>query len=203
MGSGRNGTFDKTPDLQQWAILTVDSREMTDDRKQMRNDRGQMTDDRKKQLIKGLYGSFIAKWLHFFKCSTYTYLLTPIEGHGLWDGKEVFGKLPVKSDYNGKIAVLTRATIRIAKLRNFWHNVDDVAQQMAQAPGFITSYGIGEVPWIKQATFSIWESKKDMQNFAYTLQQHKDVIIKTRKEKWYSEDMFVRFMVDNSIGGDG
>ncbi|MEO5944942.1 MAG: spheroidene monooxygenase, partial [Ferruginibacter sp.] len=23
MGSGKNGTFDKTPDLQQWAILTV------------------------------------------------------------------------------------------------------------------------------------------------------------------------------------
>ncbi|MBK7885667.1 MAG: spheroidene monooxygenase [Chitinophagaceae bacterium] len=185
MGSGKNGTFDKTPDLQQWAILTVDRR--------------QMAVDKKDNLIKNLYGSFIAKWLKLFQCNSYTYLLTPIEGHGLWDGKKVFGELPVKSSYEGKIAVLTRATIRLSRLKHFWKNVNAVASQMASSKGFVTSYGIGEIPWIKQATFSIWESKTDMKNFAYSMQEHKNVIQKTRQEKWYTEDMFVRFVINDYI----
>jgi hypothetical protein len=185
MGCGKNGTFDKTPDLQQWAVLAVDSRVMTDDRKE--------------DLIKNLYGYFIAKWIQFFKCNTYTYLLTPIEGHGLWDGKKVFGELSPKSDYEGKIAILTRATIRLSKLKAFWRNVNSVVSQMALSKGFITSYGIGEIPWIKQATFSIWETKEDMKNFAYKMHQHATVIQKTRQEKWYSEDMFVRFVINDYI----
>lgn len=184
MGSGKNGTFDKTPDLQQWAILTVDRRQMIDD---------------SQNLIKNLYGSFITKWIKLFHCNTYTYLLTAIEGHGMWDGKKVFGELPPNSNYEGKIAVLTRATIRLSKLNDFWKNVSNVASQMNTAKGFITSYGIGEVPWIKQATFSIWESKADMKNFAYGMQQHKNVIKKTRQEKWYSEDMFVRFSIIDHV----
>ncbi len=64
---------------------------------------------------------------------------------------------------------------------------------MASAPGFQTSFGIGEVPWIKQATFSIWSSKADMKAFAYQMHEHATVIAKTRKEKWYSEDLFMRF----------
>ena len=64
---------------------------------------------------------------------------------------------------------------------------------MSTAKGLITSIGIGEMPYIKQATFSIWQSKDDMKNFAYQMKEHAEVIRKTRKENWYSEDMFVRF----------
>ena len=39
-----------------------------------------------------------------------------------------------------------------------------------------------------------------MKNFAYNLHQHKDVIRKTHKENWYSEDMFTRFIITASIG---
>lgn len=84
-------------------------------------------------------------------------------------------------DYDGPIAVLTRATIRLSKLNSFWKNVDGVAQQMAGAHGLITSIGIGEVPFIKQATFSIWENKELMKAFAYQMHQHQDVIKKTKK----------------------
>jgi heme-degrading monooxygenase HmoA len=186
MGSGKNGTFDKTPDLQQWAILTIGNEQLAIGNKQL-------------EVLTVLYGKFIAKWVCFFGATTITYLLNPIEGHGLWDGKKVFGELPIKSDYEGKIVILTRATIRLRKLKAFWENVDSVASQMASAKGFITSYGIGEIPWIKQATVSIWESKEDMKNFAYKMHQHADVIKKTRQEKWYSEDMFVRFKIIDTI----
>jgi heme-degrading monooxygenase HmoA len=186
MGSGKNGTFDKTPDLQQWALL-INNEELIIDNVLKGN------------FIRFLYGSFIASWVNLFKPKITTYLLEPVEGHGLWDGKKVFGDLPPKSDYEGKIVILTRATIRLTKLSSFWKNVDGVASQMAGAKGFIKSYGIGEVPWIKQATVSIWESKEDMKNFAYKMHQHADVIKKTRQEKWYSEDMFVRFKLLDTI----
>jgi hypothetical protein len=188
MGSGRNGTFDKQPDLQQWAILSV------------RESAGFMHAPSEKQLFEQLYGSFISGWTKFFRCETSTLLLQAIEGHGTWDDKKVFGELPSKSDYEGPLAILTRATLRFSKLRAFWENVPPVAAMMNTAPGFILSYGIGEIPWIKQATFSVWQSKNDMKAFAYGMKQHAEVIQKTRQQKWYSEDMFTRFKILHTSG---
>jgi heme-degrading monooxygenase HmoA len=190
MGSGKGGTFSKKPDFTQWAILNVSSKNFK--HIQLKNMSAELA-------ISKLYGSFINKWLTFFKCDTTTYLLDPVEGHGFWDGKKAFGDLPSKTDYEGAIAVLTRATIRSSKQKQFWAHVDGVAQQMKIAPGFITSYGVGEVPYFKQATFSIWETKAHMKAFAYGSDAHKDVIVKTRKEDWYSEDMFTRFKIDGCI----
>ena len=191
MGSGKNGSFDKNPDWQQWAILSVTK---------SRFKAIQLKNFPEEIIHQKLLGSFIRKWLAFFKCQTITYILTPIEGHGRWDGKTVFGDLPAKTDYEGRIAVLTRATIRITKLSSFWSNVGPVAAQMQGAEGLVTSYGIGEIPFIKQATFSIWDSKEAMKSFAYQMQAHKNVVQQTRKQNWYSEEMFVRFIINGAIG---
>ncbi len=190
MGSGKGGTFSKKPDVTQWAILNASTLHFK--HVQLKNSSAEIA-------IKKLYGPFINWWLDFFSCETLTYLLVPVEGHGLWDGKKAFGELPHKSDYEGKIAVLTRATIRMSQQKNFWGHVEAVSDEMNKAPGFIKSYGIGEVPYLKQATFSVWESKAAMKAFAYGSQLHKDVIAKTHKEDWYSEDMFVRFRIDGCI----
>lgn len=186
MGSGKNGTFDINPDWQQWAIMAVH--------------KSGASMDHPGELPKMLYGTFISKWLRFFNCETYTLLLEPIEGHGYWDGKKPFGDLPKQSGYDGTVAILTRATIRLSKLKAFWQNVDGVALKMKNAPGLNCSFGIGEIPFIKQATFSIWNNKESMKAFAYKMQEHSEVIKKTRKENWYSEDMFVRFKLLNSYG---
>ena len=72
------------------------------------------------------------------------------------------------------------------------------------ADGFLFSQGIGEWLWIRQATLSFWQSKEQMKNFAYKMAHHKEIVQKTRAEKWYSEDMFVRFRllkVKGSIHG--
>jgi heme-degrading monooxygenase HmoA len=191
MGSGKNGTFDKKPDFQQWAILSVTN---------FRFKEVQLKHYQPDLLLRKLYGPFISRWIGLFNCETITYLLDSIEGHGLWDGKKVFGELPGKSDYEGQIAILTRATIRLSRLKAFWKNVDGVASTMTGANGFVTSYGIGEIPWVKQATFSVWESKAAMKNFAYLSKEHQEVIQKTRKEDWYSEDMFVRFKITGCVG---
>lgn len=203
MGCGKNGSFDKTPDWQQWGIMTVRSVESGGQEPGVGSQESEVQSSKLQtpnSELNKLYGNFIAGWLRFLKCETWTVLLTPIEGHGFWDGKKVFGELSVKSDYEGPIAVLTRATIRISRLKFFWKHVAGVANKMAGSKGFITSIGIGEVPWIKQATFSIWQCKEDMKNFAYQMKEHKEVIVKTRTEKWYSEDMFVRFKILKSSG---
>lgn len=190
MGSGRNGSFDKTPDLQQWSIFTVRNREVEID----------SLNTKTPFNIKELYGGFIAGWLKLFGCEIWTVMLEPIEGHGRWDGKEIFGILPHQSNDEGPIAILTRATVRLNKLKYFWQNVVPVSNAMKEATGFIWSVGIGEIPWIKQATFSIWESKEAMKAFAYGTKVHADVIKKTRAQQWYSEEMFVRFKIISSAG---
>ena len=108
--------------------------------------------------------------------------------------------LPKNVENDGLTAVLTRATIRANKLTAFWSNVAGAASAMSGAEGFVTSIGVGEVPWIKQATFSVWKSKALMKQFAYKTNDHADVIKKTRKENWYKEEMFTRFKVLATYG---
>jgi hypothetical protein len=181
MGCGNNGTFDINPDWQQWCILCVHEE----------------TELENQQLTtpKILYGNFIDSWWRFFGCEIYTVLLEPIQSHGYWNGKQPFRvtKNPIQS--GRVIAVLTRATIRIKRLKNFWINVPSVAKKITQAEGFITSVGIGELPFIRQATFSVWQSKEHMQGFAYKMREHSEIIKKTKTEDWYSEELFARFTI--------
>ena len=187
MGCGKNGTFDKNPDWQQWGILAVHNTAMEKT----------FTSN---ELIQQLYGGFLKSWVKWFKCETWTIFLEPVEGHGKWDGKEPFGQVPKQTEYNGIIATMTRATIRLNKLNAFWKNVGGVAHEMGAAKGLLTSIGIGEMPYIKQATFSVWQSKEAMKQFAYQMHQHTAVIRKTRQENWYSEDMFMRFKPTKTFG---
>lgn len=184
LGCGQGGTFSRTPDWQQYGLLVV--------RKQADVDKW-IQQDNYDSLLRRIYGRFITGWWKFFGCETMTIQLEPIEGHGTWDGKQAFGELPPKSGYEGPIGILTRATIRFSKRNRFWQHVEAVAEDMRSADGFWFSVGIGESPLLRQATFSVWESKEKMKRFAYKMHNHAEVVQKTRKENWYSEDMFVRF----------
>ncbi|HMO32368.1 MAG TPA: spheroidene monooxygenase [Lacibacter sp.] len=191
LGCGKGGTFSRQPDWQQYGLLVVLDEA---DAQFLSGDTGH------RELQRRAYGRFITGWWHFFGCETWTLVLRPIEGHGHWDGREAFGPLPPKSDYEGMIGILTRATLRRNKQHRFWEHVEAVSNDMRRADGFLFSVGIGETPWLRQATFSMWESKRQMKEFAYKTHQHADVIRKTRSEDWYSEDMFVRFQLLRSIG---
>jgi len=179
LGSGKNGTFDLEPDWQQWGLLACwDSRENFD----------------------AFYNrSFVSSWWKLLGTESWTMICQPLQSHGSWDGKEPFGK-PDVSDINGPVAVLTRATIKLSRLKNFWANVDTVANIMTSAPGYISSFGIGEAPVYRQATFSVWESLEHVKAFAYKSPEHAEVIKKTRSEGWYSEELFARFKPIASFG---
>jgi hypothetical protein len=183
MGCGKNGTFDIHPDWNQWAVMIFTKKKPDISALQANPVNG----------LSEIYGTFISNWWKRFNCETWTIVLELSEGHGSWNGIKLKPETNTKNIQEGPVAVLTRATIRLQKLPDFWKNVAPVARQMEHADGLIASIGIGEMPFIRQATFSIWKSMDDMKRFAYTMHEHRDVIKKTRKEKWYSEDMFLRF----------
>lgn len=172
MGCGRKGTFDLKPDLQQWALLASwDDRDSFNDY---------------------LNSSFIASYWKYFAKEVYTILCQPVSSHGSWDGHNPF-QVTAKEELTGPVAVLTRATIRLNRLKHFWRNVGAVADIMKKSPGYITSFGIGEAPFFLQATFSLWDSLEEVKSFAYRSAEHAEVIKKTRQENWYSEELFARF----------
>ena len=43
----------------------------------------------------------------------------------------------------------------------------------------------------------IWKNFEAVKNFAYDSKAHSEIIKKTRKRNWYSEDMFTRFIITN------
>ncbi len=176
LGCGKNGTFDIIPDLQQWGLMCAWENE-TD-----------WENFRKKSII--------WKFWQLFTSEQWTFVGIPCEAHGAWDNKMPFQttKTIDSQQTTTAVAVLTRASIRISKLRRFWQNVPIAAAKLNQAEGFIFSVGIGETPFINQATFSIWESPDMVKKYAYQQKAHAEIIKKTRKEKWYSEELFARFV---------
>lgn len=124
--------------------------------------------------------------------------------HGEWGGSNPF---PVTTDYapDRLVGVLTRATIRPKHLWRFWRFVPGVSAAMsAHREGLLFSKGIGELPLIQQATFSLWDNSHAMQAYAYRSQHHRKVIQKTRELGWYQEELFARFhpyATDGSLTG--
>ena len=127
-----------------------------------------------------------------------TYMHT-IQSHGKWSSKNPFEPTTKESSI-GPIAVITRATIRKNKLLSFWKRVSGVSVNLNKYNGRKFSIGIGEWPLVQQATFSIWDSKEEMMEYAYKDPFHKLVIQLTREKKWYKEELFARFFPYKSDG---
>lgn len=142
--------------------------------------------------------SFVVKrWrknsLHEFRA-----IIEPISAHGKWAGQEPF--TPAVKDWNGQVIAVTRARIRWSQNLRFWRAVPPVTASLSSAPGLIAAIGIGEAPIGLQGTFSIWESPIALRDFAYRGDAHNEVIAATAKYKWYSEELFSRFAVQEIRG---
>ncbi len=174
LGSGRGKIFSLRPDWTRYAFLGVwESEEAARD------------------FLAG--SAFIKNYRQHASRHT-TVKLRTISAHGLWDGQNPF--LPSGVTYmGGRIAVLTRANIRLNRLAAFWRQAVTVNRQFEEAPGYLASIGIGEAPFVRQATFSIWESLEEMKEFSYGANEHRRTIQRVREEGWYSEELFARFAV--------
>jgi heme-degrading monooxygenase HmoA len=134
---------------------------------------------------------------------TWTAELAPLRSQGLWDKLNPFDYQDIKAlpaEADGPVAVLTRASIRLRRAWRFWGYVEPTSRALAEAPGVQLAIGLGELPLVRQATFSVWESAAAMQQYAYRDVRHREVIQLTRREGWYSEELFARFRVLSQRG---
>jgi heme-degrading monooxygenase HmoA len=130
-----------------------------------------------------------------------TLLLSPLRWHGRWAGAEPLGRAAAHAP-SGEcpIAVLTRAVIRPSRLAAFWRAVPGTQVSLPAQPGLISALGLGEWPVLQQATFSVWQDEASLRAYAYQGHAHRSAIARTRKENWYSEELFARFEVSEVRG---
>ncbi len=173
LGSGAGDGFSILPDLSTYAFLGV-----------------WQTDHHAKQAIQD------APVLQEMKAKAkfhFTIFMQPVASKGSWDGQNPFIVADNKN-FTGPVAVLTRASIARNKLLTFWKNVPQVSRRLkAFEEGIYFSKGIGEFPLLQQATFSLWENREAMVNYAYKSKKHREMIRKTRELGWYKEEMFAEF----------
>ena len=175
LGTGAGAGFSLRPDFSTYALLTVWDTEQC--------------------KVKAFDKAAVLQ--AFFDRSTEQriFSLSPIHTHGNWSGQSPF---EVQKPLGDKpIGVITRATLNPTRLLEFWRHVPQASRAIKQAKGVGFFKGIGEWPFVQQATFSVWESAEAIRTFAYVSQAHASIVKKTRQRKWYKEDMFNRFEVLN------
>jgi spheroidene monooxygenase len=139
---------------------------------------------------------------HAFRAHTqelFTLHLTPLLSRGAWSGINPFETTDRAGE--GPLAVLTRATIRPRYVVPFWRRVAGVARSLENREGLLFTKGVGELPWVEQATFSVWRSERDMAAFAYGRgTPHAEAVARTRQANGFSEELYARFRV---VGCEG
>ena len=105
-----------------------------------------------------------------------------------------------RGDTTGRVAVITRADVRLRSTRAFGRAGREVDTELHGASGLIDVVGIGEAPIGRLATFSLWDSMSSLREFAFRMPRHQQVIQQTRDGDWYSEELFARFEPYGSSG---
>ena len=129
----------------------------------------------------------------------FTLYMKNISAGGTWVGKNPFEK-EADLDPDLPIAVITRATIKWNWLLRFWKYVPTSQQGLDGNEGLIYTKGVGEIPIVQMATFSLWKNFEAVKQFAYKSKQHQEAIKRTRKNNWYREELFARFQPYKSTG---
>lgn len=128
--------------------------------------------------------------------------LRPLGSRGRWGGHEPFGPLrsPSAARHDGPVAALTRARLRPTTARSFRRAVPAVVRDLHASPGVRLAIGIGEAPVLLQGTFSLWESATALEDFAHRSAAHREAVRRTGPARWYAEELFARFAVDDVAG---
>lgn len=128
----------------------------------------------------------------------FTVLMQPTTSRGTWSDFNDW-KLSKTDSSTPIICALTRATIKKRFLLDFWRMVPEISRKQYNSPGLIFSQGVGEIPLLEQATFTIWENKQSMEEFAFHT-FHGKAVEKVRKVNGFKEQMFTRFQPIMAIG---
>jgi heme-degrading monooxygenase HmoA len=175
LGTGKKG-FSVLPDWSEYAFLAVWESE---------DDAGLFFKD----------SSFINEYKQ--RCAKIiNYDLRCIKVNGTWDGKTPFAAMKhLTVSEHDQIGVITRASVKWHKHFRFWNYVPTSHQDLWDNPGLLFTKGIGDIPLLEMATFSLWKNQEAIMQFAYKNEHHKKAIALTKKYNWYSEELFARFVV--------
>jgi len=181
MGTGGGNGFSLWPDFGTYAFLGVwDNQKSADD---------------------FLSNNDIIKTYYQKASSIRTIKMLPVKSHGLWGGQNPFLEHKIQTDDSElPVAVITRATLHPSRLFSFWRSVPSASAAIENTEGVQYFKGIGEWPFVQQATLSLWDSFESVKQFAYRDKTHASIIKKTRSQQWYSEDLFARFLVLSDTG---
>lgn len=162
-----------------------------------------------------LAGSAVAERWRSLAREAWHVRLEPVRAHGAWRGRnplsgalggdgahDVAGAAVGAADRTrtGPVAILTRAAIRPRAMASFYRAIGPPAEDLLRQPDLLESVGIGDWPIGRQATFSLWRSLEGAKHYAYARPEHREVVRRTRAERWYSEELFARFRPYGSQG---
>ena len=170
LGSGFEGGFSTKPSLHKQGLFCVFNSE--EHAKQFRTH-------------STLIQSYLRHSREFFAVT-----LNAFSTRGSWANTQL--DITAKAPVSGPIASLTRASIKPLKASAFWKNAQPAEVSINQSEGVLLSAGLGEAPYLRQATFTIWEDETALNAYA---QQgaHLAAIKAAYGQQYFSESMFTRF----------
>lgn len=97
------------------------------------------------------------------------------------------------------LAILTRASIVPSKAMAFWRYAPAAQADLNKAPGCLLAMGLGEVPLVRQCTFSLWRDARAMRDYA-TQGAHQVAAAAAHRHGFFSESLFVHMDVLQMAG---
>lgn len=180
LGCGVGPAFSLEPDLERYALLAVWETPAAADA---------FLDD--SPCMRAQRARAVEEW---------TVRLSPAVAHGSWGGENPFLPTTARLRPGRPLAVITRATLRLGAMRSFWRSAHVATEALSRAEGCLASVGIGELPFVRLGTFSLWRSDEDVRRYAYGAAAHRQAMKARAAGRWYREELFARFVPLSSTG---